>query len=197
MSMIDPEAREINFKIAYQGPGLGGKTTNLYYIHNKTRPEVKSRMVSVATEDSRTLSFSFKPLSLGEIAGLTVRFHLYTVPGPVFYDISRRLILTGADAVVFVVDSQAERFDSNIEALINLEDNLATQGSEIDRMPLVFQYNKRDLANAVPVAELEAALNPKGRQSFEAVATTGLGVFDTLKAVCTQVLAEQRARHPR
>lgn len=190
MSFINYSSREINCKIVYYGPGLCGKTTNLQYIYNKTNPEAKGKMISLATETERTLFFDFLPLSLGEIRGFKTRFHLYTVPGQVFYDASRKLILKGVDGVVFVADSQIERMEANIESLENLRTNLAEQGYDLDKIPYVMQYNKRDLPNASPLAELQEALNPTNVVSFEAVAPNGNGVFDTLKAVAKLVLTE-------
>jgi mutual gliding-motility protein MglA len=190
MSFINYAQREINCKIVYYGPGLCGKTTNLQYIYNKTNPEAKGKMISLATETERTLFFDFLPLSLGEIRGFRTRFHLYTVPGQVFYDASRKLILKGVDGVVFVADSQIERMEANIESLENLRDNLQEQGYNLDKIPYVVQYNKRDLPNASPLAELQEVLNPKGAPMFEAVAPKGTGVFDTLKAVAKLVLTE-------
>jgi mutual gliding-motility protein MglA len=192
MSFINYSSREINCKIVYYGPGLCGKTTNLQYIYNKTNPEAKGKMISLATETERTLFFDFLPLSLGEIRGFKTRFHLYTVPGQVFYDASRKLILKGVDGVVFVADSQIERMEANIESLDNLGTNLAEQGYDLAKIPYVVQYNKRDLPNAAPMAELQEVLNPTNVISFEAVATSGAGVFDTLKAVAKLVLTELR-----
>ncbi len=190
MSSINYSSREINCKIVYYGPGLCGKTTNLQYIYNKTNPDAKGKMISLATETERTLFFDFLPLSLGEIRGFRTRFHLYTVPGQVFYDASRKLILKGVDGVVFCADSQIERMEANIESLENLRENLIEQGYDLDKIPYVIQYNKRDLPNAAPLAELQEALNPTNVISFEAIATTGQGVFDTLKAVAKLVLTE-------
>lgn len=190
MSFINYSSREINCKIVYYGPGLCGKTTNLQYIYNKTNPDAKGKMISLATETERTLFFDFLPLSLGEIRGFKTRFHLYTVPGQVFYDASRKLILKGVDGVVFVADSQIERMEANIESLDNLRTNLAEQGYDLDKIPYVMQFNKRDLPNAAPLAELQEVLNPTNVTSFEAVATVGTGVFDTLKAVAKLVLTE-------
>jgi len=192
MSFINYSSREINCKIVYYGPGLCGKTTNLQYIYNKTNPDAKGKMISLATETERTLFFDFLPLSLGEIRGFKTRFHLYTVPGQVFYDASRKLILKGVDGVVFVADSQIERMEANIESLDNLRTNLAEQGYDLDKIPYVVQYNKRDLPNASPLAELQEVLNPTNVISYEAVATVGTGVFDTLKAVAKLVLTELR-----
>ncbi len=190
MSFINYSSREINCKIVYYGPGLCGKTTNLQYIYAKTNPEAKGKMISLETETERTLFFDFLPLSLGEIRGFKTRFHLYTVPGQVFYDASRKLILKGVDGVVFVADSQVERMDANVESLENLRENLEGQGYDLDRLPYVVQYNKRDLPTAVDADYLREYLNPTRVPDFEAVATTGIGVFDTLKAVAKQVLIE-------
>jgi mutual gliding-motility protein MglA len=192
MSFINYSAREINCKLVYYGPGLCGKTTNLQFIYNKTRPESKGKMISLATETERTLFFDFLPLSLGEIRGFKTRFHLYTVPGQVFYDASRKLILKGVDGVCFVADSQLERMEANIESLDNLRFNLEEQGYDLDKIPFVIQYNKRDLPSAVPVEELRQTLNTNGVPDFEASAVTGEGVFDTLKALAKQVLTELR-----
>jgi signal recognition particle receptor subunit beta len=192
MSFINYSAREINCKLVYYGPGLCGKTTNLQFIYNKTRPEAKGKMISLATETERTLFFDFLPLSLGEIRGFKTRFHLYTVPGQVFYDASRKLILKGVDGVCFVADSQLERMEANIESLDNLRINLEEQGYNLDTLPYVIQYNKRDLPSAVPLDELSRVLNPKQVPEFEACATSGEGVFDTLKALAKQVLTELR-----
>ena len=177
MSFINYASREINCKIVYYGPGLCGKTTNLQYIFNKTAEEAKGKMISLATETERTLFFDFLPLELGEIRGFKTRFHLYTVPGQVFYDASRKLILKGVDGVVYVADSQEERMDANIESLDNLRNNLEEQGYDLDRLPFVIQYNKRDLSYIVPVEELRRELNPTGVPDFGACAMTGEGVF--------------------
>ena len=190
MSFINYLSREINCKIVYYGPGLCGKTTNLHWIYEKTNPDAKGKMISLATETERTLFFDFLPLSLGQIRGFKTRFHLYTVPGQVFYDASRKLILKGVDGVVFVGDSQMERMEANIESLENLKENLVDQGYELEKLPYVIQYNKRDLPNASPIEELEEMLNPRGVEFHEAIATDGTGVFETLKAVAKQVLTE-------
>jgi signal recognition particle receptor subunit beta len=190
MSFINYSSREINCKIVYYGPGLCGKTTNLQYIYNKTNPDLKGKMISLATETERTLFFDFLPLALGQIRGFKTRFHLYTVPGQVFYDASRKLILKGVDGVVFVADSQVERMEANIESLENLKINLAEQGADIDRTPYVVQYNKRDLPNAAPLEEMRRVLNPGQVPDFEARATVGTGVFETLKAVARSVLRD-------
>ena len=190
MSFINYMAREINCKIVYYGPGLCGKTTNLQYIYKRTNPEAKGKMISLATETERTLFFDFLPLSLGEIRGFKTRFHLYTVPGQVFYDASRKLILKGVDGVIFVADSQLERLEANQESLDNLRTNLAEHGYSLEKIPYVIQYNKRDLPNALPVEELRPILNPTNVLDFEASARTGQGVFETLKAVSKLVLTE-------
>lgn len=190
MTFINYVAREINCKIVYYGPGLCGKTTNLQYVYQITNAENKGKMISLATETERTLFFDFLPLNLGQIRGFQTRFHLYTVPGQVFYDSSRKLILKGADGVVFVADSQEERIDANLESLSNLADNLKEHGFDINKIPYVLQLNKRDLPNSMPVEELKKQLLVKGEPVFEAVATEGTGVLNTLKAVARQVLFE-------
>lgn len=192
MTFINYASREINCKIVYYGPGLCGKTTNLQYIYDSTAPQAKGKLISLATETDRTLFFDFMPLELGTVRGFKTRFHLYTVPGQVYYDASRKLILKGVDGVVFVADSQEERMDANIEALYNLEENLETQGFDLMNLPYVLQLNKRDLPNVIPVGELTTELQKKGEPTYEAVATNGDGVFDTLKAVAKQVLTELR-----
>jgi len=192
MTFINYASREINCKIVYYGPGLCGKTTNLQYIYDSTSPQAKGKLISLATETDRTLFFDFMPLELGTVRGFKTRFHLYTVPGQVYYDASRKLILKGVDGVVFVADSQEERMDANIESLENLEDNLKTQGYDLDKIPYVLQLNKRDLPNVIPTEELSSELIRKGEPVFEAVAKDGTGVFDTLKAVAKQVLTELR-----
>ena len=190
MSFINYSSREINCKIVYYGPGLCGKTTNLQHIYTKTNPDLKGKMISLATEAERTLFFDFLPLALGQSRGFKTRFHLYTVPGQVFYDASRKLILKGVDGVVFVADSQVERMEANLESLDNLRLNLAEQGHDLDRVPYVVQYNKRDLPNAAPHDELKRLLNPGGVPDFEACATVGQGVFETLKSVARSVLRD-------
>ncbi len=190
MSFINYSSREINCKIVYYGPGLCGKTTNLQYIYSKTHPDVKGKMISLATETERTLFFDFLPLALGQIRGFKTRFHLYTVPGQVFYDASRKLILKGVDGVVFVADSQIERMEANVESLENLKINLQDQGHVLDKLPYVIQYNKRDLPNAASIEEMSPLLNTTGAGEFEACATVGTGVFETLKAVAKDVLTD-------
>jgi len=190
MSFINYSSREINCKIVYYGPGLCGKTTNLQYIYKRMTPEARGKMISLATETERTLFFDFLPLSLGEVRGFKTRFHLYTVPGQVFYDASRRLILRGVDGVVFCADSQMTRADANVESLENLRVNLVEQGYNPDRIPLVIQYNKRDLPSVASVSELHALLNQRNVPEFEASAATGMGVFETLKAAIKLILID-------
>ncbi|HXD49235.1 MAG TPA: GTPase domain-containing protein [Gemmatimonadaceae bacterium] len=221
MSMINYASREINCKIVYYGPGLGGKTTNLEHVYGKVAPDTRGKLISLATETERTLFFDFLPVDLGTIRGFKTRFHLYTVPGQVYYNASRKLILKGVDGIVFVGDSQIERMEANQEAMQNLYDNMAEYGYDLTKMPFVIQYNKRDLPNAAPVRELQSALNPGWEVNepakmrplpdpfhagqmlteqlstgewiehapyLEAVAVSGEGVFDTLKAVSKLVL---------
>jgi mutual gliding-motility protein MglA len=160
MSMINYASREINCKLVYYGPGLGGKTSNLEYIYGKVQPDTRGKLISLATETERTLFFDFLPVDLGTIRGFKTRFHLYTVPGQVYYNASRKLILKGVDGLVFVADSQGDRMEANLESMQNLYDNMAEYGYDVTQMPFVIQYNKRDLPNAAPIAELQAALNP-------------------------------------
>jgi signal recognition particle receptor subunit beta len=188
MSMINYASREINCKIVYYGPGLCGKTTNLEYIYEKVAPNTRGKLISLATETERTLFFDFLPVDLGTIRGFKTRFHLYTVPGQVYYNASRKLILKGVDGVVFVGDSQVERLDANVESMHNLYENLGQYDLDPREIPFVIQYNKRDLPNIAPVDELQTSLNPTDVPHFEAVATRGIGVFDTLKAVSKQVI---------
>ncbi len=221
MSMINYASREINCKIVYYGPGLGGKTTNLEHVYQKVSPNTRGKLISLATESERTLFFDFLPVDLGTIRGFKTRFHLYTVPGQVYYNASRKLILKGVDGIVFVADSQMDRMEANQESMQNLYDNMQEYGLDLTKIPFVVQYNKRDLPNAAPLTDLQAALNPgweitePARQRvtpdqfnagaylveqiatgewvekapyFEAVAVTGEGVFDTLKAVSKLVL---------
>jgi signal recognition particle receptor subunit beta len=194
MTFINYASREINCKLVYYGPGLCGKTTNIKHIYEKSVPDSKGKLISLATETDRTLFFDFLPLNLGTIRGFKVRFHLYTVPGQVFYDASRKLILKGVDGVVFVADSQPLRMDANAESIHNLRRNLADQGYELEAIPYVLQCNKRDMENAVAMEEMTRTLQLKGEPVFEAVATTGAGVFDTLKALAKMVLSELKRR---
>lgn len=190
MSFINFAAREINCKLVYYGPGLGGKTANLQWIYDNANPAQKGKMISLATETDRTLFFDFLPLDLGTVRGFKTRFHLYTVPGQVFYDASRKLILKGVDGVVFVADSQEERMDANLETLENLQENLKEHGFDFQTIPYALQLNKRDLPGILPVEELKKELQLKGEPVVEAIAINGTGVFETLKAVAQQVLAE-------
>ena len=190
MSFINYASREINCKIVYYGAGLGGKTTNLQWIFDQTAKRSGGKMISLATETERTLFFDFLPLELGTVRGFKTRFHLYTVPGQVFYDASRKLILRGVDGVVFVADSQEERMDANDEALDNLQINLKEHGYDFAKIPYVLQFNKRDLPNALPVEVLKERLIRKQEPVFEAVAVQGVAVMETLKEVGRQVLTE-------
>ena len=188
MSFVNYVTKEVNCKIVYYGPGLGGKTTNIQYVYQKTSGDNKGNIISLNTENERTLFFDFLPLDLGEIRGFKTRFHLYTVPGQVFYEASRKLILRGVDGIVFVADSQVERMESNLESLKSLEKNLEEQGYVIEKMPLVMQWNKRDLPNTTSIKDLQEALNKWKVPEFEASAVKGVGVFDTLKTISKLVL---------
>jgi signal recognition particle receptor subunit beta len=188
MSLINYSSREINCKIVYYGPGLCGKTTNIQYVYNKVDPGTKGKLITLATEMDRTLFFDFLPLELGTVKGFKTRFHLYTVPGQVYYDASRKLILRGVDGIVFVADSQTSRYDANIESLYNLHENLEDYKLKVEDIPFVIQYNKRDMPDIISLEDLEQELNPEGFPSFEAIAVKGDGVFDTLKAVAKGVL---------
>jgi mutual gliding-motility protein MglA len=192
MALFNYATRELSAKIVYYGPGLSGKTTNIEMVHRILRPEQKGRLISLPTETDRTLFFDFLPLDLGEIKGFKVRFHLYTVPGQVFYNATRRLVLQGVDGVVFVADSQTSMLQSNIESLRNLRDNLSSYGKTIESIPFVLQYNKRDLSDIVPVGELAARLNPSGAPAVEAVAIDGRGVTETLVCISRMVFAHLR-----
>lgn len=188
MSLINYSSKEINCKIVYYGPGLGGKTTNIKYIYSKVSPQNRGKLMSLDTELDRTLFFDFLPVNLGKVKGFQVHFHLYTVPGQVYYNASRKLILKGVDGLIFVADSQIERFDDNIESLENLGENLREYGRIIETIPMAIQYNKRDLPNIVSIAELEEVLNLRGLFSCEGVAIDGIGVFEPLKFVSKEVL---------
>ncbi|MBD3286626.1 gliding-motility protein MglA [candidate division WOR-3 bacterium] len=188
MALINYATKEINVKIVYYGPGLGGKTTNLRWIYGKLDAEAKGKMITLATEMDRTLFFDFLPVDLGSVRGFETRFHLYTVPGQVFYNASRRIILRGSDGIIFVADSQNERREDNIDSLNNLKENLATFNLSLDETPYVMQYNKRDLPNIMTVSEMEELLNPRGVPYFESVATQGIGVFETLKEIAKMVI---------
>ncbi|AKF07047.1 gliding motility protein MglA [Sandaracinus amylolyticus] len=190
MPLVQHARRELHLKIVYYGPGLGGKTTNLEYIHANSRPDRRGKLISLAAESERTLFFDLLPVELGEFKGYQVRLHLCTVPGQIAHDRTRQLVLRHVDGIVFVVDSQRARFEQNIESIINLEQNLRRQGDDPDRLPLVVQYNKRDLPDVSSVDELREALRvPAGVAEFEAIAVRGLGVTETLKTVLKQCLA--------
>jgi len=193
MVSINYATREVTCKIVYYGPGLSGKTTNLIYVHKKVPATSKGKMISLATEADRTLYFDFLPINIGSINGFAAKFQLYTVPGQVYYNATRKLVLRGADGLVFVADSQAEKMDENIESLTNLQENLEEYGYNIDEMPIVIQYNKRDLPGALSVDELNAKLNPRGWKSFEGEAVNGRGVFDTLKMIIKLVLEKAKS----
>jgi signal recognition particle receptor subunit beta len=188
MSLINYASREINCKIVYYGTGLGGKTINLEYVYSKVNPDAKGKMISLATETDGTLFFDFLPIDLGEVKGFKTRFHLYTVPGQVYYNASRKLILKGVDGVIFVADSQVERMEANIEAMHNLYENLESYGYDLTKIPFAMQYNKRDLPNAMTAEELRSQLNPMGVPDFEGIAIEGRGVFETLGAVSKMVV---------
>jgi len=190
VALINLAAREINYKIVYYGCGLCGKTTNIQYIHRRVNPAARGRLVSIATEEERTLYFDSLPLSLGTVQGLRTRFHLYTVPGQSFYNASRKLVLQGVDGVVFVVDSQVSRLDENVDSYLNLWDNLISQGDELTKLGMVLQMNKRDLSSVFSVSDLNELLNHTKSPVVEACALTGAGVFDTLKTVCKQTIAK-------
>ena len=192
MALINHRSREVHFKVVYYGPGLGGKTSNLKCLHEKLPPERRGKLISISTDHERTLFFDFLPIELGQIQGLTTRFHLYTVPGQVYYQRSRRAVLQGLDAVVFVADSHPARERANKESLADLFANLQSLGlseAEMRRLGWVFQYNKRDLPVALPVERMRALLNPGGAPEFEATASQGKGVNETLKAACKAMLA--------
>ncbi|MER3553111.1 MAG: gliding-motility protein MglA [Meiothermus sp.] len=190
MSTINFAAREINFKIVYYGPGMSGKTTNLKWVFQQVPQNRKGEMVSLATEDERTLFFDFLPVDLGEVKGFKTRFHLYTVPGQVFYNASRKLILRGVDGVVFVADSAPNRLRANAESMRNLRENLSEYGIRTEEIPLILQANKRDVEGALPTEMIQAVIDPEGRYAIhEAIATNGTGVFETLKAVSRSVLS--------
>ncbi|HEY5955564.1 MAG TPA: ADP-ribosylation factor-like protein, partial [Polyangiaceae bacterium] len=196
MPVVNPLARELVFKVVYYGPGLGGKTTSLQHIYATTRPEHRGKMVSLATPVDRTLYFDFLPIRLPTSRDLTVRLQLFTVPGQVYYNATRKLVLTGADGVVFVVDSQRARADANIESLRNLEENLLEHGRGLEEIPHVFSYNKRDLPGLVSIDDMERLLNAHGAPSFATVATSGEGVYETLEAITRAVLEDFEHRMP-
>ena len=192
MALVNHRSRQVHFKIVYYGPGLGGKTTNLKCLHDRLPAERRGRLISISTDHERTLFFDFLPIDLGTIAGFETRFHLYTVPGQTYYRLSRRAVLQGLDAVVFVADSHPAREQANRESLEDLGSHLVTlglSGDQLRRLPRVFQWNKRDVPGALAVERLRAQLNPAGAPEFEAVASHGRGVSETLRAVCKAVLA--------
>jgi len=193
VTFINYASREINCKIVYYGPGLGGKTTNIQYIYDTTTTDSKGKLISLATETDRTLFFDFLPLDLGTIRGFKTRFHLYTVPGQVFYDASRKLILKGVDGIVFVADSQEERLDANLESLSNLIRNLEENGFDVMDIPYILQLNKRDLPNILGVDDLLSQLKIKDEPVFEGIAIRGNGVLETLKAVAKKVIMQLKS----
>lgn len=188
MSFINHNAKRIHCKIVYYGPSLGGKTTNIQWVHAKASGKDKSELESLPTDLERTLFFDFVPFNLGEVQGYETRFHLYSVPGQVVYDASRKLILKGLDGIVFVADSQAERMEENMQALENLKSNLEMQGYDFENVPIVFQYNKRDLDNSLPIAELSQKLNHINAPEFEAEAKSGEGVFESLNSISETII---------
>lgn len=194
MASINYAFKEISCKIVFYGPGLSGKTTNLQYVHHKIPPQTRGELISLATDQDRTLYFDFLPVNIGKVHGFSTKFQLYTVPGQVYYNATRKLVLRGVDGLVFVADSQKSKMDENIESFQNLMENLTEYGYNITKIPLVFQYNKRDLSSLSSVEELEGVLNPKGLPYFEAVATKGIGVFDTLKCISKLVLDQAKRK---
>ena len=190
MSFINYSTKEVNCKIVYVGPGLSGKTTNVQYIYENTSDDAKGKLITLSTENERTLFFDFLPLAVGDVRGYQTRFHLFTVPGQTFYEVSQQFILKGVDGIIFVADSQPERMEANIDSFESLSRNLERQGYDIHKIPLVFQYNKRDVPNAVSVRELETTFNPMRRPYFEAVASKGEGVMETLQSVSQRVIRE-------
>ncbi|WP_375766229.1 ADP-ribosylation factor-like protein [Archangium gephyra] len=194
MSSVNLVAREVAVKIVFYGPGLSGKTTSLRKVYETVRPAHRGEMMSIATEGDRTLFFDFLPVKVERVNDCTVRLALYTVPGQVFYNATRKLVLQGADGVVFVADSQPEMMDANRESMANLEENLLEQGVRLERFPLVIQWNKRDIPKALPVAELRAALNPRNVPDFETEALSGRGVLDALKAITRLVIQDLRVK---
>ena len=194
MVSINYAFREVSCKIVYYGPGLSGKTTNLQYVHKKVPTQVRGELISLATDTDRTLFFDFLPLNLGAIQGVSTKFQLYTVPGQVFYNATRKLVLRGVDGLVFVADSQLSKMEENKESLNNLLENLKGYGYQIEDIPMILQYNKRDLPEAVTIEQLQDALNRWNAPYFEAVAVKGIGVFDTLKGICKLVIENLKAK---
>lgn len=194
MSFLNYSTREINFKIVYYGPGLSGKTTNIKTIYEKVKTDNKGKLVSLATETERTLFFDFFPLDLGTIKGYKVKFHLYTVPGQIYYSSSRKLIMKGVDGIVFVADSNRERFEANIESLADMMQNLKDYNIDFETMPYVLQLNKRDLPNITPVNEMIAALRKREEPVVEAMALKGDGVVETLKAISKLIMIDVKRK---
>jgi signal recognition particle receptor subunit beta len=190
VSFINYASKEINCKVIYFGPGFSGKTTNIQYIYEQTQQEQRGKLVTLSTENERTLFFDFLPLAIGEVKGYKTRFHLYTIPGQTFYEVSRQFILKGVDGIVFVADSQAERMEANIESFEALEKSLEKQGYDMNKLPLALQYNKRDMPGTVTLRELESTFNPMRRPYFEAVANRGQGVMETLQSISQSVIRE-------
>lgn len=195
MVLFNYGSKEITAKVVFYGPGLGGKTTNLQHIHEKMNPETRGKLLSLATESDRTLFFDFLPVNLGMVRGFTVRFQLYTVPGQVYYNATRRLVLKGADAVVFVADSQSEMMEKNLESYENMKENLLANGLDPESIPLVIQYNKRDLANILPVEELDRRINVRQVPHNTAVAVSGEGVLQTFKLITRELMQSLRKKH--
>jgi len=194
LSFLNYSTREINFKVVYYGPGLSGKTTNIKTIYEKVKTDNKGKLVSLATETERTLFFDFFPLDLGTIKGYKVKFHLYTVPGQIYYSSSRKLIMKGVDGIVFVADSQRERFEANIESLQDMMDNLKEYNIDFETMPYVLQLNKRDLPNITPANELIKALRKKNEPVVEAMALKGDGVVETLKGISKLIMIDVKRK---
>ena len=197
MPVVNPLAREVVFKVVYYGPGLGGKTTSLQYVHATARPEHRGKMVSLATPVDRTLYFDFLPVRVPGVRGSSVRLQLFTVPGQVYYNATRKLVLTGADGLVLVFDSQRARSDANLESLENLRENLAAHGRDLSTIPHIIQFNKRDLYDTAPIEELERQLNREGAPSFGTVAMTGEGIFESLEAITRARARGLRTAHAR
>lgn len=190
MSFINYASHEINCKIVYFGPGLCGKTTNVQFVYEQTQAESRGKLVTLSTENERTLFFDFLPLAIGEVRGYQTRFHLYTIPGQTFYEVSRQFILKGVDGIVFVADSDPERMEANLESYEDLQKSLERAGYDINKIPLVLQYNKRDLPDAVSIREMDATFNPAHRPYFEAVASRGEGVMETLQSISQWIIRE-------
>lgn len=190
MTFVNHNTKEINCKIVYYGCGLSGKTTNLQYLYDRTAENSRGKLISLSSENERTLFFDFLPLDIGQVRGFRTRFHLYTIPGQSFYEVSRQFILKGVDGIVFVVDSQRERLEANLESYDSLEKNLEFQGYDINKIPMVVQFNKRDLPSAISVAELSQTFNRRGAVEYEAVANKGIGIFETLTEITKQVLLD-------